>query len=114
MTVIKSGFKADSRNLKETFTGSWARVVTRNSNGLTINRYPIVEISGSVTYVAFSNSAAATCFNIMHSPLLPQLGNTYIDENGASHLGVMRKSSAAANSRRGAVSACRRRSLSSR
>ena len=91
MAVVKAGFKADSRNLKETFTGSWVRIVTYNTQGVTVSRIPIVEISGQVTYLACSNAPQDTCFDVMHSRLLPQLGDFYTDEHGNQYDGIIYK-----------------------
>lgn len=91
MSVVKAGFKADARNLKETFTGSWIRVVTYNTSGVNVTKIPIVELSGQVTYVALSNASQDTCFDVMHSRLLPQLGDYYTDEHGNQYDGIIYK-----------------------
>lgn len=89
MSVVKADVKADGRNIRESFTGSYIRVVTRNSQGITVNWYPMTNISGSVVYAAFSDSPQDSSMNVMQSALLPSLGNFYVDERGVAWNGVV-------------------------
>lgn len=89
MSVVKADVKADGRNIRESFTGSYVRVVTWDSQGRPIvNWYPLTNISGSVTYAAFSDDPADSSMNVMQSARLPALGAYYCDERGTTWAGV--------------------------
>lgn len=88
MAVVKTDVKADGRNIRESFTGSYIRVVTRDSSGITVNWYPITSVSGTVVYAAFSDSPQDASLDVMHSSRLPSLGAVYVDERGVAWPGV--------------------------
>lgn len=89
MSVVKADVKADGRNIRESFTGSYIRVVTRNASGITVNWYPMTNVSGSVVWAAFSDSPQDSSMNVMQSSRLPSLGNNYVDERGVAWAGVI-------------------------
>ena len=82
MTIRKVDFKADGRNIRETFTGSYIQTVTRTSRKVIVQAYPVTNLTGTVTFQALSDNKTDTAIEIMQSPLLPQLGNYFVDEKG--------------------------------
>lgn len=83
--LVKAEYKADGRNVRFTFSGNYVRVVTRSGGNISIARYPINNVSGAVVVLALSNDRRDTAFDVAYSPLLPQLGNAYVDERGYVH-----------------------------
>lgn len=89
--LTKAEFKADGRNVRFTFSGTYVRVVTRNASGISVAKYPINNVSGSVVVLAISNDRRDTAFDVCYSSRLPQLGSAYVDERGFVHPDVVFK-----------------------
>ena len=89
--LTKAEYKADGRNVRLTFSGSFVRVVTRNARGVNVAKYPINNVSGSVVVLAVSNDKRDTAFDVCFSPKLPQLGDAYVDERGVTHTDIVFK-----------------------
>ena len=89
--LVKADFKIDGRNVRLTFSGSFVRVVTKSARGVSIQKYPINNVAGSVVVVALSDDKRDTAFDVCYSPRVPQLGSFYIDERGVTHTDIIFK-----------------------
>ena len=89
--LVKADFKVDGRNVRLTFSGSFVRVVTKSARGVSIQKYPINNVSGSVVVVALSDDKRDTAFDVCYSPRVPQLGSAYVDERGVTHTDIIFK-----------------------
>ena len=95
MGVLKATFKIGGTTIKQTYTGAFIRVVIHDSSGITVNKYPIYNVSGTVTYCVLTDDATATDFQILNSVLLPVLGSRYVDQKGNVYNGVFYKDNTA-------------------
>lgn len=89
--LVKTEYKADGRNVRFTFSGTYVRVVTTTARGVNVAKYPINNVSGSVVILAISDNPRDTAFDVAYSPRLPQLGSAYVDERGFVHRDVVFK-----------------------
>lgn len=67
MTVVKAELAVGGRNIKGTF------------NGYYVNRVGQWNISGGIKYIAYSDTADESPVRLLQSPLLPQIGNLYVE-----------------------------------
>lgn len=88
MAILKATIKTGGQSIKQTYTGAYIRVVTQSGGSVHVDRYPIYNISGSVTYCVLTDDPNIADFSILNSTAIPKLGDQYHDQNGVAYNGV--------------------------